>query len=43
LEIVGADEEELNRYEWALCERHRAIIWLVGEAGPVYSQVPVDT
>ncbi len=43
VEIAGADEDKVNQYEWAVNERHRAIIWLVGEAGPIYSQVPVDT
>jgi hypothetical protein len=43
LEIADAEEEIVNQYEWAVYERHRAAIWLVGEEGPLYSQVPVDT
>ncbi len=43
VEIASAEGEKVNRYEWAVSERHRAIIWLVGEAGPIYSLVPVDT
>jgi hypothetical protein len=43
VEIAHAQEEEIKQCEWAVCERHRAIVWLVGEEGPVYSQVPADT
>ncbi len=43
VEIAAADEEKVTQYEWAVCERHRAAIWLVGEEGPLYSQVPTDT
>lgn len=42
-EIAEADRKKVQRCEWAVCERHRAIVWLVGEEGPVYSQVPADT
>jgi hypothetical protein len=30
VEIGAADEKAVNEYEWAVCERHRAAIWLVG-------------
>lgn len=43
VEIAAADEEKVNQYEWAVCERHRAAIWLVGEEGPLYSEFSVDT
>ncbi len=43
VEIAAASEAEVKQYEWAVYERHRAAIWLVGEAGPLYSHVPVDT
>jgi hypothetical protein len=43
VEIADAEEEKVNQYEWAVYERHRAAIWLIGEEGPLYSQVPVDT
>ena len=43
VEIAAADETTVKQYEWAVCERHRAAIWLVGEEGPLYSGFPVDT
>jgi hypothetical protein len=43
VEIAAADEKTVNQYEWAVDERHRAAIWLVGEEGPLYSEFPVDT
>lgn len=43
VEIGQAEEDKVRQCEWAICERHRAIVWLVGEEGPVYSQVPADT
>ena len=43
VEIADAEEEKVNQYEWAVYERHRAAIWLVGEEGPLYSHVTVDT
>lgn len=43
VEIADAHEDAVRQHEWAVCERHRAAIWLVGEAGPLYSEVPVDT
>ena len=43
VEIAQASPESVKHCEWAVCERHRAIVWLVGEEGPIYSQVPADT
>lgn len=43
VEIADAKDNKVNEYEWAMCERHRAAIWLAGEEGPLYSRVPVDT
>jgi hypothetical protein len=43
VEIAAADEDKIGQYEWSVYERHRAAIWLAGEEGPLYSQVPVDT
>lgn len=40
--IVSADRERLIEWENAICERHRAAIWLAGEY-PVYTELPVDT
>lgn len=42
-ELVHVPEDKVRQCEWAICERHRAIVWLVGEEGPIYSQVPTDT
>lgn len=42
-ELSMADEENIQLTESIICERHRAIIWLVGEGGPLYSEVSVDT
>lgn len=41
--ISMAKRDVVQRCEWAICERHRAIIWLIGEEGPLYSQFSVDT
>ena len=41
--LVPQTKTTVNEYEWAVCERHRAAIWLVGEEGPVYSEFSVDT
>jgi hypothetical protein len=41
--IADAAEGKVNEYEWAVHERHRAAIWLVGEEGPSYSEFTVDT
>jgi hypothetical protein len=43
VELAEADKEKIQRCEWAIAERHRAIIWLVGEEGPLYSDVTADT
>ena len=40
--ISEVTEDRLQECEWITNERHRAIIWLVGEY-PIYSQTPVDT
>lgn len=34
--IAAATREAVQRCEWAICERHRASIWLVGEEYPNY-------
>lgn len=43
VEIAQADKDKIQQCELAICERHRAIVWLVGDEGPIYSQVPADT
>jgi hypothetical protein len=43
VEIADASEEDVRGYEQAVYERHRAAIWIVGEEGPLYSLVSVDT
>ena len=43
VELALTDKEDVQQCEWAICERHRAIVWLVGENGPIYSQVTADT
>jgi hypothetical protein len=43
VELSMADEENIQLTESIICGRHRAIIWLVGEGGPLYSEVSVDT
>lgn len=43
VEISAANDEIIRQTEEIICERHRAIIWLSGEGGPLYSQVTVDT
>jgi hypothetical protein len=40
--ISYAEVSRLHECEWITCERHRAIIWLLG-GHPIYSQTPVDT
>lgn len=41
--VFELERDAIATCESTICERHRAIIWLVGEGGPVYSQVTVDT
>ena len=43
VEIAHAKNEDVRRYEEIVYERHRAAIWIVGEDGPLYSLVSVDT
>jgi len=48
LAVIGMPLSESPESVWRLCEsvtfeRHRAAIWLIGEYGPIYSEVPVDT
>jgi hypothetical protein len=40
--IYEVEDTRLQECEWVTCERHRAIIWLLG-GYPIYSQTPVDT
>jgi hypothetical protein len=40
--ISEVENNRLQECEWVTCERHRAIIWLLG-GYPIYSQTPVDT
>jgi hypothetical protein len=42
-ELHESAPQNVNEFEWAVCERHRAIVWLVGEGGPLYSEVTADT
>jgi hypothetical protein len=43
IELALAEDEKIKQCEFVTSERHRAIIWLVGEDGPAYSQVTADT
>jgi hypothetical protein len=40
--ISGAEGNRVRTTEWAVCEQHRGIIWLIGEY-TIYSKTPVDT
>ena len=41
--ISELDAQTLSKCESIVYQRHLASVWLVGEYGPVYSEVPVDT
>ncbi len=40
--ISKVAEGRIRSCEWAVCEQHRASIWLAGEY-PTYSETPADT
>jgi hypothetical protein len=40
--LIDVPDQQVKECESAVCERHRAIIWLY-ERSPFYSQTPVDT
>jgi hypothetical protein len=40
--ILDAEANRVQACEWITFQRHRAIIWLLGDS-PVYSKTPVDT
>ncbi len=40
--LSNVDDDRLAECTWITCERHRAIIWLMGQY-PAYSRTPVDT
>jgi hypothetical protein len=40
--LAQVEKNRVQECEWITCERHRAIIWLVGEY-PIFTETPVDT
>lgn len=40
--ITSTEMDHLETCEWIIRERHKAIIWVIGEY-PVYAETPVDT
>jgi hypothetical protein len=41
--LSNATSERIERWESVICERHRAAIWLMGDAHPLYTEISVDT
>jgi hypothetical protein len=40
--VTATNVERLREWEWVICQRHRAVIWLEGRY-PLYTELSVDT